>query len=70
MAKFTGTVQHNDLEGGFWELRTNDGGTFRLEGAGKLSAGSKVTVHGELIDGGFSLQMSGPSIKVDRIESK
>ncbi|MEX1365170.1 MAG: hypothetical protein AB1Z98_18725 [Nannocystaceae bacterium] len=69
MAKFTGTVQRNDLEGGFDELRTDDGATFRLDGAGKLEAGSRVVVHGELEEGGFGIQMSGPSIRVSRVES-
>lgn len=69
MAKFTGTVQRNDLEGGFFELKTDDGGTFRLEGAGKLQAGDRVVVHGELDSGGFGIHMSGPSIRVSRVES-
>ena len=68
MAKFTGTVQKNDLEGGFYELRTDDGGTFRLQGGGKVSAGDRVTVHGTIEEGGFGIQMSGPAIKVDRID--
>lgn len=68
MASFSGTVQHNDLEGGFFELRTGDGNTYRLEGASGLKAGAKVTVHGEVESGGFGIQMSGPAIKVDRIE--
>lgn len=68
MAKFTGTVRHNDLEGGFLELHTNDGDVYRLEGGGKVSAGDKVTVHGTVESGGFGIQMSGPAIKVDKIE--
>lgn len=69
MSKFTGTVQRNDLEGGFFELHTDDGATFRLEGAGKLEAGARVIVHGTLESGGFGIHMSGPSIRVSRVES-
>ena len=31
MAKYTGTVKHNDLEGGFLELHTDGGDVYRLE---------------------------------------
>ncbi len=69
MASFSGTVQHNDLEGGFFELHTDDGNTYRLQDAKGLSAGAKVVVHGTIESGGFGIQMSGPAIKVDRVES-
>lgn len=69
MAKFTGTIRRNDLEGGFWELHTDDGGVFRLEGGSDLQDGRHVVVHGKVEDGGFGIHMSGPSIKVQRIES-
>ena len=68
MAKFKGTVRHNDLEGGFFELHTSDGDVFRLQGAQKLSAGDSVVVHGKVADGGFGLQMTGPAIDVERVE--
>ncbi len=68
MAKFIGTVRKNDLEGGFFELHTDDGDVYRLEGGGKLSAGAKVTVHGTVESGGFGIHMTGPAIKVDRVE--
>jgi formylmethanofuran dehydrogenase subunit C len=68
MAKFSGTVRHNDLEGGFYELHTDKGDVYRLEGGGKLSAGAKVIVHGTIDEGGFGIHMTGPSITVDRVE--
>ncbi|MGH1340764.1 MAG: hypothetical protein ACRBN8_04400 [Nannocystales bacterium] len=67
MASFSGTVRHNDLEGGFFELHTG-GKTYRLQGATGLEAGAKVVVHGTIESGGFGLQMSGPAIKVDKID--
>lgn len=69
MAKLTGTVRYNDLEGGFFELETDDGDTYRLEGAKDVRAGTRVVVHGEIEEGGFGIHMSGPSIKVTRIET-
>jgi len=68
MATFTGTVRKSDLEGGFFELESDDGSTYRLEGADKLTAGHRVKVHGKLESGGFGIHMSGPAIKVSRIE--
>jgi len=69
MATFTGTVRQNDLEGGFFELECEDGSVYRLEGAGKLKAGQRVLIHGALETGGFGFQMTGPSIKVSKVES-
>jgi len=69
MAKFKGTIRHNDLEGGFYELHTDSGDVYRLDGASKVTAGDRVTVHGEVDSGGFGIQMSGPAITVERIES-
>ena len=68
MPTFTGTVRHNDLEGGFYELVTDRGDVYRLEG-GNPSAGQRVTVHGKVERGGFGIHMTGsPAIVVDRIE--
>jgi hypothetical protein len=69
MQKFTGTVRTNDLEGGFFELVTDDGRTYRLEGGAGLSAGKRVHVHGNVETGGFGIHMtSTPAIKVSRVE--
>jgi hypothetical protein len=66
MAKFTGTVRLNDLEGGFYELETRGGQRYRLSRC-KEPAGANVEVEGTLESGGFGLQMSGPSITVKQI---
>lgn len=68
MAQYTGTVRHNDLEGGFLELEAEDGASYRLQGATGVKPGDKVRVHGEVESGGFGIQMSGPAIVVERIE--
>ena len=67
MAKFTGTVKHNDLEGDFYELHTDGGDVYRLDGGGKLSDGARVVVEGSVESGGFGLHMSGPSLRVSRV---
>jgi hypothetical protein len=69
MAKFTGTIRYNDLEGGFHELVTDAGDTYRLEGVGDVQAGQRVHVHGEVETGGFGLHMTdAPALKVSKIE--
>lgn len=67
MAKFTGIVRKNDLEGGFYELATTSGEVYRLSTHGKAAAGNRVEVEGTIEKGGFGIQMSGPSLKVDSI---
>jgi Protein of unknown function (DUF5818) len=68
MAKFTGTIRFSDLEGGFFELQSDDGSTYRLEGDFSVKAGDRVQVDGTVKTGGFGLQMSGPSLTVRHIE--
>lgn len=68
MATFTGTIGHNDLEGGFFELCTDSGKTYRLDGGTGLRKGDRVRIEGEIDTGGFGLQMSGPALKVERVE--
>jgi Protein of unknown function (DUF5818) len=68
MPKFTGTVRHNELEGGFLELATDEGDVYRLEGKVDVEAGTRVRVTGKLEEGGFGIQMTGPAITVERIE--
>ncbi len=66
MAKFTGTVQRNDLEGGFYELVTDSGDRYRLSSC-SAKPGARVHVEGSIEGGGFGIHMSGPSIKVSKI---
>lgn len=67
MAKYTGTVKHNDLEGGFAELHTDSGDVYRLEGKGPFTPGARISVEGTVEHGGFGIQMSGPSLKVSAV---
>lgn len=67
MATYTGTVKHNDLEGGFLELHTDGGEVFRLNGA-KAQPGDRVKIEGTVERGGFGIHMSGPALKVQSLE--
>lgn len=67
MAKFTGTVRMNDLEGGFLELVTDGGEVYRLSGAAP-KVGSRVSVTGRVERGGFGIHMTGPSLEVETID--
>jgi hypothetical protein len=67
MPSFTGTVRHNDLEGGFLELVTDSGDVYRLNG-GSPAVGDRVEVRGRIERGGFGIHMSGPAISVESIK--
>lgn len=66
MAKYTGTVKKNDLEGGFWELHTSDGKSYQLSGGGNdlRVEGLSVTLEGKVDKGGFGIGMTGPILQV------
>ena len=68
MATFTGTVRFNDLEGGFYELVTDKGETYRLSKVGSAKTGERVKVKGTVHSGGFGIHMSGKSLEVDSID--
>jgi hypothetical protein len=68
MASFTGTIRKNDLEGGFYELETESGETYRLEGASGVAEGDRVTIEGDVETGGFGIHMTGsPALKVKSV---
>lgn len=67
-----GTLKHNSLEGGFWEITTDDGQTYNL---GKIDvpaagiAGDTVEVTGELDEQVASIFMRGRTFKVQSIRA-
>jgi hypothetical protein len=65
MATYTGTVRHNDLEGGFLELVTDDGSVYRLQGGPSFAPGTRIRVTGRVENGGFGIHMSGPALEVE-----
>ncbi len=66
MAKYTGTVKKNDIEGGVWELHTSDGERYQLRGGDDnlRVTGQKVEVEGKIDRGGFGIGMTGPYLDV------
>ena len=66
MATFRGTVKKNPLEGGFWELHTDDGKRYQLKGGDdKLRVeGAKVEITGAIDKGAFGIGMTGPTLEV------
>jgi hypothetical protein len=66
MAKYTGTVKKNDLEGGVWELHTDDGDHYqiRTEDGDLRVEGQRVEVHGKIAKSAMSIGMTGPILDV------
>lgn len=66
MPKYRGTVFKNDLEGGFWELHSDGGDVYQLQGgdAGLKKAGIRVEVDGKLSKDQMGIGMTGPILTV------
>jgi hypothetical protein len=66
MGRYAGTVKKNDLEGGFWELHTDDGERYQLKGgdAALLKEGARVEIEGKIDKGAFGIGMTGPTLDV------
>lgn len=66
MSKFSGTVRRSDLEGGHWQLESDDGTTYVLEGATKPieQDGVKVEVDGAVDEEAMGFAMTGPILRV------
>jgi hypothetical protein len=67
MASYSGTVKKNDLEGGFWELHTDDGDSYQLRGGDDSLRveGQRVEISGTLDEGGsMGIGMTGPYLDV------
>ena len=66
MAKYTGTISKNDLEGGFWELKSEDGENYQLDSkdAGLLVEGNRVVIEGSINKDAFGIGMTGPTLAV------
>lgn len=69
MAKFRGTIRRSDLEGGHWQLASEDGTTYELDGGGAaLQDGARVEIEGAVDKGTMSMAMTGPRLKVRAIK--
>jgi Protein of unknown function (DUF5818) len=71
MAKFRGTIRHSDLEGGHFQLQTDDGTDYQLEGADTLLQrdGLRVEIDGVVDYGTLSFTMTGPRLKVKSVKA-
>ncbi len=67
MSKYTGTIKKNDLSGGFWELVSDSGERYQLEGGdAKLQVeGNQVTIDGSVQSSSMGIGMVGSILKVN-----
>lgn len=75
MAKFRGTLRRSDLEGGHWQLVTDDGETYVLDGASlgaegdvTLVDGVRVEIDGHVDRQAMSFAMTGPMLSAKSIK--
>jgi hypothetical protein len=75
MAKYRGTLRRNDLEGGHWQLVTDDGATYVLdraslgaEGDVTLVDGVRVEIDGVVDRQALSFAMTGPMLTARSIK--
>jgi hypothetical protein len=70
MPTFRGTIRHNDLEGGHFQLVADDGETYEVSGSDPAlrEDGAKVEIDGTIDADGLSLAMTGPILKVRSVK--
>ena len=70
MAKFRGTIRHNALEGGHFQLLADDGTVYEVEGNDALlhREGARVEIDGSIDRTALSLAMTGPRLKVKSVK--
>ena len=63
---FRGTVKKNALEGGIWELHTEDGKRYQLSGGDDAlrTDGQKVDIDCKIDKAAFGIGMTGPTLVV------
>ena len=71
MAKLRGTIRKSDLEGGVYQLVTDDGETYEVEGADALlkTEGARVEIDGSVDKNALSFSMTGPRLKVSSVKT-
>jgi hypothetical protein len=71
MAKFRGTIRHNALEGGHFQLLADDGTSYEVEGNDPLlhRDGARVEIDGSIDRTALSLAMTGPRLKAKSVKS-
>jgi hypothetical protein len=71
MAKFRGTIRHNSLEGGHFQLVADDGATYEVDGNQALLSqdGARVEIDGTIDRTALSFAMTGPRLKVKSVKT-
>jgi hypothetical protein len=71
MAKFRGTIRHNALEGGHFQLVADDGTTYEVDGSDPILRrdGARVEIDGSVDRTALSLAMTGPRLKVKSVKA-
>ena len=71
MAKFRGTIRHNALEGGHFQLLADGGMVYEVEGNDPLlhCDGARVEIDGSIDRTALSLAMTGPRLKVKSVKA-
>jgi hypothetical protein len=64
--KLSGTVQYQDLEGGVWVLKADDGRTYQLAGGDRKikKDGQRISAEGDLQRDVLTAAMVGPVFHV------
>jgi hypothetical protein len=77
MAQYRGTLHKNDLEGGHWQLVTEDGATYVLDSASlgaesdvTLVDGVRVEIEGTVNRDALSFAMTGPLLTAKSIKKR
>jgi|1186.fasta_scaffold1012642_2 hypothetical protein len=68
MAKYKGRVSRSDLEGGYWQLESADGTTYKLEGGSGLKAGVTIEVEGAVDGDAMGIGFGSPVLKVKNVK--
>ena len=71
MSKWRGTIKKSLLEGGLYQLQTEAGEIYELEGSDPLlaSEGAEVEIEGQVDRGALSFTMTGPRLKVKTVKA-
>ena len=66
ITRIFGHIQHSDLEGGYYTLKTKQGNVYKLEGgdSGLYQAGQEVEVSGVLEENSFGIGFGMPIFQV------
>ena len=71
MSKFRGTIRYSALEGGHFQLVTDDGTTYQVDGNDAILRrdGARVEIDGSVDRTALSLAMTGPLLKVKSVRA-